>query len=63
MILITDLTSWGVRPIWPLVSFPDPLAIESEAENLSNHHHPGHLVLCSSLCQQMVRLAAGHAAP
>ena len=46
-----------------LVSFPDPLAIESEAENLSNHYHPGHLVLCSSLCQQMVRLAAGHAAP
>ena len=24
-----------MRPIWPLVSFPDPLAIESEAENLS----------------------------
>ena len=46
-----------------LVSFPDALAIESEAENLSNHHHPGHLVLCSSLCQQMVRLAAGRAAP
>ena len=35
MILITDLTSWGVRPIWPLVSFPDPLANESEADNLS----------------------------